>query len=47
MANEKNEKIHCEDVQNDAPTFFKIRIFGLDNSIILVPFNAYNSGQRK
>ena len=27
VANEKNEKIHCEDVQNDAPKFLKIRIF--------------------
>ena len=26
-ANENNEKIHCEDVQNDAPKFLKIRIF--------------------
>ena len=27
VANENNEKIHCEDVQNDAPKFLKIRIF--------------------
>ena len=27
VANENNEKIHCEDVQNDAPKCLKIRIF--------------------
>ena len=27
VANENNGKIHCEDVQNDAPKFLKIRIF--------------------